>query len=319
MRFVDDAPLHQIREPHVRLDEVEAGILRALQRERKLTGVVERRAARIVDARAVERLPRREEPRPNSRAGFERVPVLHRLERVGRGIADRRDAPRQENAPQRFTVVLVQMRVDFNQAGNHRLVRRIDHRAGVERVAMRLDALDPVAGDDDVDVLVVGETVEGLPSLPAGPHTRGVNGLRPDGSGSRRPRQVRIDVLHGTRGDFDQLQPAAALVQDVARIAGPCRRPGEPGRQGTRWPLRRAVTADRPDREKAVYDRRHLRAVGGPHGTVVFPHADRLVRQRIEPAIRLAVERDPQHLVRALAEARRVHLERRDDQRVAVG
>ena len=115
------------------------------------------------------------------------------------------------------------------------------------------------------------------------------------------------------------LQAMAALIQDAPRIAGPRRRSGALGGHETRRSLRRAVARHRPHGQQPVDDRRHLRAVGRPHGAVVFPHADRLVRHRIEPAIRLAVERDSQHLIRALAEARRVDLERRDDQRAAVG
>ena len=106
---------------------------------------------------------------------LERFAVLHRLERVRRGIADRRDAPGQKRAAERLAVVLAQMRVDFDQAGNHRLVRRVDDRAGVQRGPMRLDALDAIAVDDDVDVVL-----EGIGA--AVPETAGVNGLGPDGN-----------------------------------------------------------------------------------------------------------------------------------------
>ena len=51
------------------------------------------------------------------------------------GIADRRDAPGEKRASERFAEVLAQVRVDLDQPGNDRLARRIDDRAGVQRVA----------------------------------------------------------------------------------------------------------------------------------------------------------------------------------------
>jgi hypothetical protein len=195
------------------------------------------------------------------------------------------------------------MRVDLDQPGDHGVARGIDELPGMERVAMGLDAPDPATVDDNVDV--------GLKRVGAAvPEPPGVNRLR-SGRRRQRPREVRIDLLHDLPGrDVDQFEAIAALVQEPARVAGPRRRSRELLGNGARRTLRRAVACDRPDGEQAVDDRSHLRAVGRPDRAVVLAHPDRLVRHRIEPAIRLAVERDPQHLIRAFAETRRVDLER---------
>ena len=68
---VDDSLLQQIGQPHVGLDEVEAelGALAHLQSD--LRAAVERRAARVVDARAVERLAREEHTRSDPHAGVD--------------------------------------------------------------------------------------------------------------------------------------------------------------------------------------------------------------------------------------------------------
>src|SRR5207245_7205845 len=88
-----------------------------------------------------------------ARARLERLAEFHRLERVRRRIADGGDAPRQKRAAKGFAEVLAQMRVNLDEARNHGLVRRVDHGAGA-RGPMRLDALDAVAVDDDVDVAI---------------------------------------------------------------------------------------------------------------------------------------------------------------------
>ena len=55
--------------------------------------------------------------------------------------------------PERLAVALRQVRVALDQPGQHGAARRVDDRARVQIVAMRLDARDAVALDDDVDVL----------------------------------------------------------------------------------------------------------------------------------------------------------------------
>src|SRR5207248_774083 len=90
--------------------------------------------------------------RTRARAGFERLAVLERFECVRGRIANRGDSPCQERAAEGFAVALREMRVDLDQSGNHRFIRRVDHGASVQAAAMLLDALDSCALDDDVDV-----------------------------------------------------------------------------------------------------------------------------------------------------------------------
>src|SRR5205807_594112 len=116
-----------------------------------LTRIAERGAARIVDARSVERFARRDQPRADARTRLERLAVLHCLERIRRRIADRGDAPRQERAAERLAEVLTEMRVNLDEARYHGLVRRVDHRAAA-RGSMHLHAGDAIAFDEDVDV-----------------------------------------------------------------------------------------------------------------------------------------------------------------------
>src|SRR6185436_19198513 len=101
------------------------------------------------------------------------------------------------------------------QAGNHRIARGIDDRAGVQRVAVRADAPDPRAVDGDVDV-GLRCVAAAVPALP------GVNRLRAGRRRGRRPGEPRIDGLHDAAGcDVDDLQPIAGLIQDPLRVAGP--------------------------------------------------------------------------------------------------
>jgi hypothetical protein len=95
MRLVHHAPLKQVGEPHVRLDEVEAKRGRALELLSELRPAIQRRAAGIVDARSIERLARAEQPRPDPAPAFDRLLFLRRLERACRGVPDGRDSPRQ--------------------------------------------------------------------------------------------------------------------------------------------------------------------------------------------------------------------------------
>ncbi len=145
-----------------------------------------RRAAWIIDAGAVERLARRQDPRTDSPSGFERLAILHRLVGVCGGIADRRNAPGQEDSAERLAVALAQVGVDFDQAGNDRSRRRVDNAPGVQLGAMLADALDAISLDDDVDV--------GLrrPAF-AVPQTARMDRRRRSRRSGRRPRQMRVD------------------------------------------------------------------------------------------------------------------------------
>ena len=93
VRFLDDAFLHEVRQTDVRLHEVEIEVLRVLQRERDLPGIVEREAAGVVNARAVEGLAGGEEPRTDPRARLPRLAALPSLVRVRRRIPHGRNAP----------------------------------------------------------------------------------------------------------------------------------------------------------------------------------------------------------------------------------
>ena len=121
----------------------------------------------IVDARAVERLAGREDARADPHAGFDRLAIFLRLERIRRRIPHARDAERQPDAAERLAVALRQVRVAFDQSRQHGAVRRIDDRARVQIGAMRLDARDAVALDHDVDVLAAPSSIAPSNSRPA--------------------------------------------------------------------------------------------------------------------------------------------------------
>ena len=127
---------------------------------------------------------------------------------------------------------------------------------------------------------------------------------------------MRIDVRdHAARCDVDELEAGVGLIQQPVRIGGPRRRTGAIRRHRPRRSERRSIARDRPYCQQSVDDRGHLRPIGRPRGTIVFAHSDRLVRRRFEPPIGRAVERNAEHLVGPFAEPRRVHLQRRNDQR----
>ena len=213
------------------------------------------------------------------------------------------------------------MGVALDEAGQHRLPRRVYHGAAVQIVRVRLDLPDAVALDDDVDrVARAGATTVEEPS--------GVDG---DGSGGlpRLPRQARHDVAHAAIVEADEAEPIGGLVQDAAGIRGPRGRAGEVGGEAAGRTSRGAVAQHRIGVQKAVDDRRHLAPVRRPDRPEVLAHADRRVRHRIEPAIRCEgiaagagwgrIDLHPQHLVRSLAEPRRVRLQGGHHDRTAVG
>ncbi len=133
----------------------------------------------------------------------------------------------------------------------------------------------------------------------------------------RFPGEARRDAAHAAVGDVDDRKPVHGLIEHLPRITCP-RRGARKLRRESPWPAeRRAVLADRQHGEMPVEDHGHLSAVGRPRGTEILAHADRLVRQRIEPRVlrrragargllRAQVDRHEQHLIGALAESRRV-------------
>ena len=129
----------------------------------------------------------------------------------------------------------------------------------------------------------------------------------------RRPREARSDVARrcrrprrpaGSGRPPDTRMRRESPVQ-VGDLAGRSTRDATARSACRRGPPARSSGSRRRSPPSA--------AVGRPHRAEVLAHADRLVRHRIEPAIgrnglaaaSRRVDRHPQHLVRALAEARR--------------
>src|SRR5205085_385565 len=91
------------------------------------------------------------------------------------------------------------------------------------------------AFDHNVDV-----TLNGIAA--AVPETSGVHDRGPvDRSRSEvvrrrgHPREARRDLARDApRADVDELQAGVGLIEDLPRVAAPCRRAGELGRQRTR-------------------------------------------------------------------------------------
>ena len=226
VRGLDDALLQEIRQPDVGLDEVEAQRLRTGDLPVDQRSAVERHAAGIVDAGAVERLAGGDHPRSNPRAGLERLTILDPLERVGRRVANRRDPERQPDPSQHLAVLLRQVGVTFDQPRQHRGGPGVDDDAAVQIVTMRRHLHDAVALDDDVHVL--GDGGAAAIEQPSGMHGRGPRG--PPG----RPRELRHDVAHAAVGEIHQAEPIERLVQHVPRVGGPRRRAGIVGRHAAR-------------------------------------------------------------------------------------
>ncbi len=103
------------------------------------------------------------------------------------------------------------------------------------------------------------------------------------------------------------------------RIAGPARRMGHLRGDAARRAQRLAGRGDRPHREQAFVDRRHLGAVGRPDRTAAAARVDRQVGLRRVPLVVAALRRHGQDLVGAFAEPRRVGRHHADGDARAVG
>ena len=246
--------------------------------------------------------------------------ILNPSKRIGRRVANRRDPERQPDAPERLAVLLGQMGVAFDEPGQDRRGPRVHHDAAMQVVTVRRHLRDAVALDDDVHVL--GDGRASPVEQPSRMHGRGPGGL-PGG-----PRELRHDVADAAVGEIHQAEPIERLIEHVPRVGCPRRRAGVVGRQPARRARGRAVRRHGIRHQEAVDDRRHLAAVRRPHRPQVLAHADRFVRQGIEPSIRgerpasgsrrLGLDLHSEYLVGAFAEPRRVRVQRGHHDRASV-
>ena len=177
--------------------------------------------------------------------------------------------------------------------------------------AVRFDRDDHVVVDDDVDV------VAQVGAVPV-PDPAGVND-RASGRAGVLPRQRHADGARRPAVGGDDPKPPVVEVQQLAGIPAPTRRIGDLGGDLPGGAGGRAVRRHRHHPQHAGHDERHHPAVRRPHRAVVAAGLQRPVRQRL--VIRGLPGRavDGQDLAQALAVPRRIRLDRRDGDRVAVG
>ena len=153
VRELHHALLLQIGQAHVALDQIVLEHFRALQLHLELADVRDRDAHLVVDAVPLHQVAGAVDARAGTHAGFVRFAILDRFVRRVARAAHGGDAEREPRAALRGAVILLQMRMEFGEAGHHRQVRGIDD-FGLEvvRIRVRHDRGDLVARDDHVDI-----------------------------------------------------------------------------------------------------------------------------------------------------------------------
>src|SRR5207253_8240548 len=204
----------------------------------QLRGARSRAHEVVEDALAVDRLAGREVPRAHAVAGGEGFPRLHR---AVCWISHRVQGRYAKGHPQAAEAVAIELpldvlvRVRLPEAGNDRLARGVDDPAVVgalvQGLSVRLDALDAVVPDDDVDIpqLVGPAPVPETPCVDYGPAGRLV----------RPPGEVDRHVACRPAAPRDEAKLPVRQVEKLLRISTPGRRVrhlgvdahGGPGRQ----------------------------------------------------------------------------------------
>jgi hypothetical protein len=169
---------------------------------------------------------------------------------------------------------------------------------------------DAVAPDLDVDVPLEG-------TADAVPQRSGVDHKAPGGRGAP-PSEPQRDGARLAAGDVHQAQPPVRQVEKLTRVAAEARGADDLAGDQARRPRGLTAGVHRHDPETTLDHECHLAPVGRPDRAGVDAVAERLEGDRVDVTGRAGSEVERQDLAGSLAEARRVGLERRERERVAV-
>ncbi len=154
VREFDHAPLLQVRQPYVALDQVVLQHLCAVQLLLQMCRPGNGDAHLVVHTLPFEQIAGDIETRTGTNARVHRLAALHAIVRLVTGITHGSDAESQPGAIDGLTKVRLRMRVRLDEAGNRRESGCIHHRVVLTRhgAAARRDGRDPIGIDDDIDV-----------------------------------------------------------------------------------------------------------------------------------------------------------------------